>query len=169
VPDVSAKPIEFQIRTHAMHTEAEFGLAAHWLYRSQTDAEDENRRQRQWLRELENHHDAARDHEGFVSELRRLVYEQSLVVFLRGGRQVRLPAGSTARDLVQRVGKRPETISSLVVNSESKPLDTPLDDGDTVEWPETIPPAPQASLGMSLPLAKAPAARKDDAGAGRSE
>jgi GTP pyrophosphokinase len=161
VPDVSTKPVEFQVRTQAMHAEAEFGLAAHWLYRSKTEVEDENRRQRQWFKELEHHHEAAPDHRAFVAELKRLVYEQSLVVFVRGGRQVRLPAGSTARDLLLRVSLRPEVVHSLRINAQPMPLDAQLEDGDTVEWPETVAPEPATERDPLLPLAKT-AATADD-------
>jgi len=137
VRHISAKPVELQIRTQAMHTEAEFGLAAHWLYKSQSDAETETVRQQRWFRELESQHELATDHGTFLSELHRLVYEQSVVVFLRGGKQVRLPQGSTVRDLLSRAAARPEAAGSIRVNAEVCPLDTVLTDGDTVEWSES--------------------------------
>jgi len=35
VPDISAKPVEFHVRTEAMHREAEYGVAAHCWYKNQ--------------------------------------------------------------------------------------------------------------------------------------
>ncbi len=97
VHEISAKPIEFQIRTHAMHAEAEYGVAAHWLYKSESDANAECERQRHWLHALALQHEASTNHENFTERLHRLVYEQSLVVFLRGGRQTTFGRRQCAR------------------------------------------------------------------------
>jgi GTP pyrophosphokinase len=136
VHEISAKPIEFQIRTHAMHAEAEYGVAAHWLYKSEADANDECERQRHWLHALALEHEVSTNHEDFIERLRRLVYEQSLVVFLRGGRQVRLSAGANARDLVEKIAHRPALIKDVRINAQPHALETLLHDGDTVEWDE---------------------------------
>ena len=69
---------------------------------------------------------------------------------------------------MQCASTRPEAIHSVHVNSEPKPLDTPLEDGDTVEWAETIPPVADFAFGASLELAKSPARRDDDIGAGEA-
>jgi len=52
VPDISRKLVEFQIRTVEMHHEAQFGTAAHWLYKDRAEAEHCSARQLQWLRSL---------------------------------------------------------------------------------------------------------------------
>ena len=136
IRDISAKPVEFQIRTRAMHAEAEFGVAAHWRYKSAIEAQDELQRQSQWFRVLSQQHDASLDYEEFVEQLNRLVYEHSLVVFLRGGRQVRLPAGSTVRDVVKQCALRPDLVEVVRVNAQCCDQDACLRDGDTVEWDE---------------------------------
>lgn len=139
IREVSAKPVEFQVRTRAMHAEAEFGAAAHWLYKSRNDARAERERQEHWLQALAADHEATVDHQEFVARLSLLVYEQSVVVFLRGGKQVRMPEKSTAWDVIHKVAKRPEHVATVLVNAELAQLDRTLRDGDTVEWEERIP------------------------------
>ncbi len=139
VPAISLKPVEFQIRTQAMHVEAEFGIAAHWRYKSEALAESATRRHCQWFHGLIENHDAAVDHDAFIAHLQQQVYEQSLVVFLRGGHQVRLPAGSTAHVLLTKVADELPAPDSVRINAQPRPLDTPLRDGDTVEWDEMGP------------------------------
>ena len=119
-----------------MHAEAEFGVAAHWRYKSALEAQDELQRQRHWFRALSQQHDASLNHEEFVTQLNRLVDEHSLVVFLGGGRQVRLAAGSTVRDVVKQCARRPDLVEAVRVNAQSCGHDTCLRDGDTVEWDE---------------------------------
>lgn len=121
-----------------MHAEAEYGVAAHWLYKSKVEAMHECERQRQWLNALALQHEASTNHEEFLARLNRLVYEQTLTVFLRGGRQVRLAAGSSARDLVEKVAHKPAAVSAIRINAQPGALETLLRDGDTVEWTETI-------------------------------
>jgi len=75
VPDISVKPVEFQIRTEAMHREAEYGVAAHWLYKDQAEAEAEDQRQLEWLRELLPNGKETFDHAAFVEHLHRQVYD----------------------------------------------------------------------------------------------
>jgi (p)ppGpp synthase/HD superfamily hydrolase len=132
--EISAKPVEFQIRTRAMHAEAEFGAAAHWLYKSREEGDAARSRQTRWLEEVAALHATTIDHAVFVERLEHLAYEQSLIVFLRGGALVRVPAGSTAADVITQVAETPSSTSVLLINSQERPLNTPLADGDTIEW-----------------------------------
>lgn len=91
VPDVSVKPVEFQIRTEEMHREAEYGVAAHWLYKDVEEAEGENRRQLKWLRGLLPEGDAPIDHAAFVRHLHRHVYGDRLTIRGHDGEPPRLP------------------------------------------------------------------------------
>jgi (p)ppGpp synthase/HD superfamily hydrolase len=140
--EISQKAVEFQIRTPAMHLEAEFGAAAHWLYKSKNDASIERARQAQWLQELLKQQERSKDHEDFVGRLRRFVYEPSLIVFLQGGIQIRVPRGSTVGDVIRKASVHPRDIVSAFVNTEASPLDRPLRDGDTVEWQAKLQAAP---------------------------
>jgi len=133
VRDVSHKPVEFQIRTEAMHMEAEFGVAAHWRYKSQEEAYTEGERQLQWLRSLKIHRDDVASHTDFLERLRKEVFDDNVVVFSGRGRQVRLPAGAAVRDFVHRTSQTSLHELFVRINGELCPMDHRLRDGDTVE------------------------------------
>lgn len=133
VRDISHKPIEFQIRTELMHMEAEYGVAAHWRYKSAEAATANNHRQSRWIESLVDQHRNAASSEGFMELLYRQVYHDHLVIFGNAGQIVRLPDNATVRDFVKRFN--PEIPSHLLmkVNGEIASMDRALRDGDTVE------------------------------------
>lgn len=73
IPDASIKPVEFQIRTEAMHREAEYGIAAHWLYKNESEAEAEGQRQLEWIRSLLPAGGENASHAEFVDHLHQQV------------------------------------------------------------------------------------------------
>jgi len=133
VPDISAKPVEFQIRTEAMHREAEYGVAAHWLYKDQARAEAENERQLERLRRLLPPDEDPLGHAEFIERLHRQVDDDRLVVFLGKKRAIRLPAGATVGDLVRYLGSDDDGEIRVEVNGRAHPPQYPLRDGDTVD------------------------------------
>ncbi len=133
VPDVSAKPVEFQIRTQAMHREAEYGVAAHWLYKDQARAEAENERQLERLQRLLPPDEDPLGHAEFIERLHRQVDDDRLVVFLGKERAIRLPAGATVGDLVRYLGSDDDGEIRVEVNGRAHPPQYPLGDGDTVD------------------------------------
>jgi (p)ppGpp synthase/HD superfamily hydrolase len=139
VPDISLKPVEFQIRTETMNRQAEFGIAAHWLYKSQDEAALDSERQLQWLRSLLPQRTRASSHAEFIEGLHRQVFDDRLVVFDEAGRPVRLPADATVTDFIERHGEPRRAISTTQVNQVPRPMDYPLRDGDTVCWSGMIP------------------------------
>ncbi len=137
VREISHKQVEFQIRTEAMHLEAEFGVAAHWLYKSDSDAAEENRRQLTWVRGLSREHEGSVDHDAFLERLEEMVYRNEIVVFGDKGERVRLPAGATVSDFVRGLGLPVDSDRGVRVNGGPASLLTPLKDGDTVTRGET--------------------------------
>jgi GTP pyrophosphokinase len=133
VPDISAKPVEFQIRTEAMHREAEYGVAAHWLYKDHAWAAAENERQLERLRRLLPSDEDPPGHAEFIERLHRQVDDDRLVVFLRKERAIRLPAGATVGDLVRHLGADDNGEIKIEVNGRVHPLECPLRDGDAVD------------------------------------
>ncbi len=130
---ISEKPVELQIRTEQMHMEAEFGVAAHWRYKSEQEAATEGARQMAWLRTLPRQHREASSHTDFVERLRRQVFEDHVVVFGPGGQRLRFPEGGTVADLVARLGRGPAKTAGVRVNGKERGLDYELQDGDAVE------------------------------------
>ncbi len=125
-----------------MHVEAEFGVAAHWRYKSQQESSSEGERQLQWLRSLPGQHRESTSHAEFVRKLRRQVFEDRMVVFGAAGRRLRLPDGSTVRDYLHRTGSLCKA-TTVRVNRQPVSHDHILQDGDNVELLEsTEPPDP---------------------------
>jgi len=122
------KPLEIQIRTYAMHATAEYGVAAHWLYKEgRADQPAWVSRMMDWQRET---HDPAE----FLDALRSDLYNDEVYVFTPKGEVRDLPAGATpldfAYDVHTDVGHR---CVGAKVNGRIVPLTYTLQSGDFVE------------------------------------
>lgn len=128
------RPVEIQIRTHQMHRLAEFGIAAHWLYKEGKKAADEGDRQVAWLREvLEWQKDMASPTE-FLEYLKLDLYADEVFVFTPRGELRELPKGATPLDFAYAihsdVGNR---CVGARINGVMRPLSSELKSGDEVE------------------------------------
>ncbi|MDR2606073.1 MAG: RelA/SpoT family protein, partial [Oscillospiraceae bacterium] len=126
---------EIQIRTREMHTNAEYGVAAHWKYKKGGDdgvnANDEN--QYAWIRDMLGRQEDL-DPEQFKSELRAELFADEVMVFTPKGMVVTLPSGATPIDFAYRlhsdIGNH---ISGAKVNGRIVPIDSKLESGAVIE------------------------------------
>jgi GTP pyrophosphokinase len=133
VRDISHKPIELQVRTELMHKEAEYGTAAHWRYKKESDSEDPDRHRAQWMEGLARRYENLDSPEDFIRHLHRQVFMDRLVVFGKGGRITRLSDKATVRDYLI-TSNQDFTPDLLVkVNGRAVSLDHCLRDGDSIE------------------------------------
>jgi len=86
---------EIQIRTFDMHRTAEFGIAAHWLYKT---AGKVNQADFAILSKLKLWHDDAAASDNFLEEIKGELLKDAIYVFTPKGKVVELPAGATALD-----------------------------------------------------------------------
>nr|WP_291773439.1 bifunctional (p)ppGpp synthetase/guanosine-3',5'-bis(diphosphate) 3'-pyrophosphohydrolase [Bifidobacterium sp.] len=148
------KPVEIQIRTWDMHRRAEFGIAAHWKYKengkagrvlSAPDNTDRQREQNEvselseadnlkWIQQLADWTSETPDSSEFLGSLKEDLGSSEVYVFTPKGKIVSLPAAATPVDFAYavhtEVGHR--TMGARV-NGRLVPLDTTLENGDTVE------------------------------------
>ena len=147
------KPVEIQIRTWDMHRRAEFGIAAHWKYKENGQAgralsspdksdrkRDENNQELsevdnlKWIQQLADWTSETPDSNEFLGSLKEDLGSSEVYVFTPKGKIVSLPAHATPVDFAYavhtEVGHR--TMGARV-NGRLVPLDTTLDNGDTVE------------------------------------
>ena len=133
---LDGKPLEIQIRTHAMHQVSEVGIAAHWRYKEGSKSDREYDAKLAWLRQLmEWQRDVSEsDATEFVEGIKLDIFQDQVFVFTPKGDIKDLPAGATPLDFAYRihtdVGHR--TIGSKV-NNRLVPLDYRLKNGDIVE------------------------------------
>ncbi len=128
------KPLEIQIRTHAMHQVSEVGIAAHWRYKEGSRSDREYDAKLAWLRQLMDWQREVSDATEFVEGIKLDIFQDQVFVFTPRGDVKDLPAGSTPLDFAYRihtdVGHR--CIGSKV-NNRLVPLDYRLKNGDIVE------------------------------------
>ncbi|MEV7596235.1 bifunctional (p)ppGpp synthetase/guanosine-3',5'-bis(diphosphate) 3'-pyrophosphohydrolase [Kitasatospora sp. NPDC089797] len=145
------KPVELQIRTFDMHRRAEYGIAAHWKYKQRavagaskvrTDTPTQTRKddkagavnEMAWLRQLLDWQKETADPGEFLESLRFDLASNEVFVFTPKGDVIALPAGATPVDFAfavhTEVGYR--TIGARV-NGRLVPLESTLENGDTVE------------------------------------
>jgi len=129
------RPVEVQIRTHDMHRRAEYGVAAHWMYKDAARGEGGAGGQDMgWLRSLVDWQRETRDPGEFLDSLRYEISAAEVFVFTPKGEVMSLPAGSTPVDFAYavhtEVGHR--TIGARI-NGKLVPLSTELRNGDWVE------------------------------------
>ncbi len=134
----SGKPVELQIRTHAMHRTAEYGIAAHWKYKEQkkVDVADPGLMSDEmgWLRQIVDWQKEMQEPGEFLDSLRYDLASSEVYVFTPKGDVVALPSGATPVDFAYavhtEVGHR---CIGARVNGKLVALESPLDNGDTVE------------------------------------
>ena len=131
---LDGKPLEIQIRTHAMHSVSEVGIAAHWRYKEGSKAERDYDAKLAWLRQLMDWQREVTDATEFVEGIKLDIFQDQVFVFTPKGDIKDLPAGATPLDFAYRihtdVGHR--TIGAKV-NNRLVPLDYRLKNGDIVE------------------------------------
>lgn len=128
----NGKIVEVQIRTYDMHNHAEFGVAAHWLYKEKSHYDPALDKKVSWLRRfLEN--DMLPD-DGWVEDFKDETDSEKIYVFTPKGEILDLGQGSTPLDFAYHVhtevGHR---CRGAKVNGKIVPLTHKLSNGDRVE------------------------------------
>ena len=139
----TARPLEIQIRTYEMHEQAEYGSAAHWLYKrsggsTASKSSDAQRLDDQinWLRRSLDWavDDEIGDPKEFLHSLKVDLFDQEIFVFTPKGEVMSLRAGSTPLDFAYAV--HTEVGNHCVgakVNGAVAPLSHELAMGDRIE------------------------------------
>lgn len=125
--------VEIQIRTWEMHHVAEFGIAAHWLYKEGRLAKTSLDEKVSWLREIIEFRKDSPDNKTFINEVLVELYRDEVFVFTPKGDIVNLPAGSTPVDFAYKIHTDiGHKCRHAIVNGKPVPLHTPLKNGDIV-------------------------------------
>jgi GTP diphosphokinase / guanosine-3',5'-bis(diphosphate) 3'-diphosphatase len=126
------KLLEIQIRTSEMDTTAEYGIAAHWMYKHGLTDRQVDRLT--WLKSMMEWQQETTDAGDFMESLKGELVAEEVFVFTPKGDVVSLPSGATPIDFAYHVhtevGHR--TIGARV-NDRIVPLDSELVSGDRVE------------------------------------
>ena len=125
---------EIQIRTRDMHRTADFGIAAHWLYKEGTKGAGELDKALAWFRQvLELQMDAETPGE-FLEFLKLDLYQDEIFVFTPTGDVIQLPKGATPLDFAFAVHSQVGAhCAGAKVNGRIAPLSRELKNSETVE------------------------------------
>ena len=136
----NGRTVEIQIRTEEMHQQAEFGVAAHWMYKERmaggkTDVKAKPAdNDMAWLAHISDWQAETADPGEFLESLRYEIGAKEVYVFTPKGRVIGLPAGATPVDFAYavhtEVGHR---TMGAKVNGRLVPLESSLSSGDVVE------------------------------------
>ncbi|MCP8901019.1 RelA/SpoT family protein [Gilvimarinus xylanilyticus] len=128
-------PIEVQIRTKEMDEMANTGIAAHFLYKSDSSdtLSSSHNRARQWVKGLLEMQRRAGDSLEFIENVKIDLFPDEVYVFTPKGRIVELPHGATAVDFAYAVHTDiGNTCVACRINGRLAPLSQPLQSGQKV-------------------------------------
>ncbi|MGA2384072.1 MAG: bifunctional (p)ppGpp synthetase/guanosine-3',5'-bis(diphosphate) 3'-pyrophosphohydrolase [Gemmatimonadales bacterium] len=124
---------EIQIRTREMHHTAEYGIAAHWLYK-EGRSRDELDKHLTWFRQLVDYQQEAMTPDEFIEFLRIDLYQDEIFIFTPQGDVKQLPKGATPIDFAFAVHTEVGLhCQGAKINGRIAPLHRALKNGDTVE------------------------------------
>lgn len=121
--------VESQIRTYDMNKTAEYGVAAHWKYKS-----GGLNPKLDWLNDLSNQNEDIESIEDFYEIAKDNLYSEDIAVFSPKGDIFTLPRGATVLDFAYEVHTEVGTYADeAYVNKQKVPLLTELKNGDIVK------------------------------------
>ncbi|MEM1090634.1 MAG: bifunctional (p)ppGpp synthetase/guanosine-3',5'-bis(diphosphate) 3'-pyrophosphohydrolase [Pseudomonadota bacterium] len=128
-------PVEIQIRTEAMHTVAERGIAAHWIYKENDDQQAATTsRARQWLMQVLDMQRTAGDSVEFLEHLKVDLFPDEIYVFTPNGAIKELPRNSTVLDFAFAVHTQVGlTATHAWVDKAVRPLHYRIESGQTIK------------------------------------
>ena len=125
---------EVQIRTRDMHRTADFGIAAHWLYKEDAKSADELDRHLTWFRQVLELQLDAKTPDEFLEFLKLDLYQDEIFVFTPTGDVIQLPKGATPIDFAFAVHTEVGLhCAGAKINGRIAPLSRPLRNSETVE------------------------------------
>ncbi len=101
--NASGLPFEVQIRTHEMHQTAEYGIAAHWIYKEGRAVPTELDKKTHWLRQVLEAKETTEDSAEFVDNILKDFLGEYVFVLSPKGEIFDLPLGSTPLDFAYRI------------------------------------------------------------------
>ena len=134
VPERHNAKIEVQIRTPEMHDVAEFGVAAHWIYKQGPEGSAQPRRRYPWVKDLLDILESAGEAQDFLENTKLALHQDQVFCFSPKGDLIALPRGATPVDFAYAVHSQiGDRCVGAKINGQIKPLRQPLENGDQVE------------------------------------
>lgn len=127
-------PFEVQIRTWEMHHIAEYGICAHWKYKSGATSQAEIDQKLQWVAKLLDSDKDTRDPDEFMRTLKIDLYQDETFVYTPKGDVIVLPQGATLIDFAYAIHS--EVGNKMVgakINGAIAPIDSVPKNGEIVE------------------------------------
>ena len=131
--------VEFQISTQKMNEEAQYGVAAHWLYvekeKPKEGAKLDARLQKfSWVNELIKLQQEIKDTTKYLETVKIDVFPDNIFVFTPKGDVIALPDQATPIDFAYHIHTDlGDKCTATRINNRLMPLSTPLKSGDMVE------------------------------------
>lgn len=131
-------PFEIQIRTFEMHRIAEYGIAAHWKYKENSNTAGVNKEEEKlsWLREILEWQQDMDDNKEFLSLLKTNLdlFAEQVYCFTPNGDVKNLANGSTPIDFAYSIHSAVgNNMIGARVNGRQVPFEYKLQNGDRVE------------------------------------
>ena len=130
----SGIPFVVQIRTRQMHEEAQYGIAAHWKYKTGEKSGANIDEKLRWIAQLLESDENTRDPDEFIHSFKTDIFHDETFVFTPKGDVISLPLGSTVIDFAyaihSAVGNK---MTGAKVNGVIVPIDKIPGNGDIIE------------------------------------
>ena len=127
-------PFEVQIRTYEMHQIAEYGVAAHWKYKSGEKSGSEIDEKLEWISKLVENETYTIDPDEFLRSLKIDMFQDETFVFTPKGDVLTLPVGSTMIDFASAIHSQVgNKMVGAKVNGIIAPIDSIPENGQIVE------------------------------------
>lgn len=126
--------VEIQIRTYEMNIVAEFGVAAHWLYKEKRVDSSAFTERLSWIREIMDWEGSIKDSKDFLQLLKTELYDSEILVFTPQGKVISLPHNATPIDFAYSIHSEVGNhCIGAKINEKIVPLHSKLKTGDVIE------------------------------------